>query len=98
MEGIERNIGMSFLSLMAVVAIVFVAGAFSHTSKIKTALQKHASVSHYLPKAVTALILTAQVSELVRVVEHVSIVNFTAALLLLAIVVATKSGTEGEIN
>lgn len=87
---------MPLLFLLAVVAALLLVGALKHTGKVKTVLQKHAAVSHYLPKAVSALILTAQVSELVRVVEHVSIVNVTAALLLLAIIAGAKTGTEGQ--
>ena len=71
---------------------------WSLRAKVQAKLRKHKAVSHYVPKAVGALILTAQVSDLVKVVEHVSIVNFVGALLLLAIVAGTKSGTEGGIH
>jgi len=89
---------MPFLPLLAVGAIVLGLGAFAHTTAVKTTLRNHAAVSRYLPRAVSMLILTAHVSELVRVVEHVSIVHISAALLLLAIVVATKTGTEDHMG
>lgn len=86
----------SFL-LLAVGAFVLVAGAVRNNNKVHSALTKHLG-THYLPQAVTMLIVTAQISELIRVIEHVSIVNVVAALFLLSIVVATKSGTESELR
>jgi hypothetical protein len=47
-----------------------------------------------LVPALKAVMITAQLGELLRTVEHVSIVTVAAALLLLAILLATKSGTE----
>jgi hypothetical protein len=49
-------------------------------------------------RAVSMLVLVAQATELVRVVEHASIVTVTAALLLLAVIVASKSGTNSELH
>lgn len=70
--------------------------AFQNSRKVRRALKKRAGKPKYLPRAISMLVLTAQISEMLRVVEHVSVVNVAAAVLLLAIVIASKSGTEGE--
>ena len=84
------------LFLIGTIAIVALLASVKHTGKLRSFLQKKAAPAQILPRAITMLVLTAQVSELVRVIEHVSVVNVTAALMLLAIIVATKSGTESE--
>jgi hypothetical protein len=86
------------LFLLVIIAVVAVVSAIERHSKLQSALAKRKTAAQYLPKAIGMLVLTAQVSELVRVVEHVTIVNLAAALLLLAIIVATKTGTEGELH
>lgn len=87
-------------SLFLVVGIGTVASfcAYRHGKQLRLVLKKHHGKLRVLPQAITMLVMTAQVSELVRVVEHVSIVNVTAALLLLSIVLATRSGTESELH
>jgi hypothetical protein len=88
---------MTLLILLGLVALVMVGVSFKTNSKVQKFLDKH-NQKQYLPKAISMLILTAQVSELIRVVEHTNFVNITAALMLLAIVVATKrSGSEDVI-
>ena len=87
---------MNSLLFLCVGAGVLVLAAVKSNAKLHNALKRHSSASWYLPQAISMLIITAQVSELVKIVEHVSIVNVAAAMLLLAIMVATKSGTEGE--
>jgi hypothetical protein len=87
---------MILFSILGIGAIVLV-GAISHTTKLHGTLAHKTAITH-LPTAIQALILVAQASELVKVVEHVTIVNMSAALLLLTIIVATKSGTEGELH
>jgi hypothetical protein len=56
------------------------------------------TIKKHFPMAVQALVLVAQAGELVKVVDHVSPVNLAAALLLLAILVATRSGTEVPVD
>ncbi len=85
----------SSLFLLGIVAVVIFGSVFVNTAKVKTFVSNKTH-TRYIPKAISMLLLTAQISELVRVVEHVNIVNLSAALLLLVIVVATKSGIEGE--
>jgi hypothetical protein len=82
------------LFLMGIVAVVALLSSVGHTNKLHRFLNKRAMGTQVVPKAITMLVMTAQVSELVKVVEHVSIVNVSAALMLLAIIIATKSGTE----
>jgi hypothetical protein len=86
------------LFLLVVIACVAVVSAIKQHGKFQAVLAKRKATAQYLPQAIGMLVLTAQVSELVRVVEHVTIVNLAAALLLLAIIVATKTGTEGELH
>ena len=84
--------------LMAGIACVVVVLVVKHSPNLKSSKNKHHLATHYLPKAISMLIITAQISELVKVVEHVSIVNVSAALLLLTILAANKSGTEGNLH
>ncbi len=84
-----------FLALGTVVLIV--ASGIKHTSRVHSAVAKHVSKSH-VSQAVSALLITVQLSELSRVIEHVSIVNVTASVFLLAVILATKSGTDGELH
>jgi hypothetical protein len=86
------------LFLLVCIAAVAALSAIKQHGKLQAVLAKRKATTQYLPKAIGMLVLTAQVSELVRVVEHVTIVNLAAALLLLAIIVATKTGTEGELH
>ena len=87
---------MNPLVLLGVIAIVALLVAQRQNSRLPRLVGKPAR--HYLPQAISMLILTAQVSELVKVVEHISIVNVFAALMLLVILAATKNGTEGELH
>jgi len=86
------------LFLLAGIAIVAISWAMERHEKLQAVLAKHKTKTQYLPKAIGMLMMTAQVSELMRVVEHITIVNLAAALLLLAIIVATKAGTEEELH
>lgn len=66
------------------------------SKKVRDTLAKHHGTGHVLPQAISLLIISAQVSELIKVLEHVTLVNVATALFLVAILMATKSGTEGE--
>ncbi len=89
---------MYSLLFLCALAGVMVLAALKESGKFKKILRKRAGKTKtgYWAHAISMLVLTVQVSEMVRVVEHVSVVNLAAAFLLLAIVVAAKSGTEGE--
>ena len=89
-----------FFSLVGIVAVglIVAAGVYLHArANVNPTVAKKAFKTH-IPRAISALILTAQFSELVKVVQHVSIVNFSAAVLLLAVLAATQSGTEEGIH
>jgi hypothetical protein len=89
---------MSVLFLLAGLAAVMLFGALKQTKQLKAKLVKKLPPAQYLPKAVSLLLVTAQISELVKMVEHISIVTVAAALLLLAIVLATRSGIETDLH
>lgn len=90
---------MNSLLFLCVGAAVLVVAAVKNNSRLHSVLKKRAGkTGQMLPQAISMLIITAQISELVKVVEHVSVVNVVAALFLLAILAATKSGTEGQMG
>ena len=89
MEGKGNYMNLFLMGILAVVALL---SSVHHTKKLHVYLDKRTVKSQVIPKAITMLVMTAQVSELVKVVEHVSIVNISAALMLLVIIIATKSG------
>ena len=86
------------LFLLVGIAVVMLVGARSQTKQLKALLVKKMPPTQYLPRAISMLLVTAQVSELVKMVEHVTIVHIVASLLLLTIVIATRSGTEPEMH
>ena len=86
-----------FLALAVGIALVAMVGAMAHTGRLKTALAQK-TVTTSLPRFVEAAILAVQAGELVKVVEHASMVNMVAALLILAIVLAARSGTKSELR
>lgn len=71
---------------------------FRHQTKTMQNVAKHIPGKAYLPKAVHVTIVATQLYELVLVVEHASLVTLVAAVFLLAIIGATKSGTEEHAN
>lgn len=85
---------MNSLLFLIAGAVVLVLVAKKDSATLHQALPDKKPHSQYLPKAISMLIVTAQISELIKVIEHVSIVNTVAALLLMAVIIATKSGTE----
>jgi len=87
----------SFMFLM-VGAVVLVFGTVQSSSKFHRVLKKHSGKVGYLPRAISMLVVTAQVPELVRVVQQASFVHIATSLFLLAILVATRSGTESELH
>ena len=87
---------MNTLLFLMLGAGLFVVSAVRQSAKVKNALSKHQNNFRIVPKAITMLVLAAQVSELLKAIEHVSIVNVVAALFMLVIVATTTSGTESE--
>lgn len=86
---------MSSLLFLGLGAGLMIVVAIKNSSSVKLAVAQHSKNYRYVPRAITMLVMATQISELVKAIEHISIVNIVAALLLLAIVVATTSGTEG---
>ncbi len=80
------------LFLIVGTGAVVLACAVRHTSKLRAAVTQGAKA--HTPTAISAIVLMVQASELVSVVQHATLVNLSAAGLLLAIMLATKSGTE----
>lgn len=76
---------------------LFVVLAARESKKLRKALTKRPSKSRLLPKVISLFVVSAQVSELLKTLDHVTITNVAATLFLLAILVASKSGTESEL-
>lgn len=89
---------MVLLFLLGTVAALMLAKVIHNTGKLKAFLGKRTAKAQLVPRAISVLVVVAQASELVRVIEHTSIVTIAAALFLLATLLATKSGTEGELH
>ena len=87
----------SLLFLLGMAGLIMTVAALRNTRHVKTVLAKSHARDH-LPKLVTALVITVQFSELLKVVNHISVTNLVGALLLLAVMLATKAGTEGETS
>ena len=79
------------------IAAGFVVHAILRAPKLQNSLPTQAMKKHF-PIAVQTVVLVAQAGELVNVVEHVSLVNIIAVLLLLTMVLATRSGTENVLD
>jgi len=88
----------TILFLLAGIVAVMLLGARNETKRLQASLIKRMPPAQYLPKAISLLLVTAQVSELAKMVEHVTIVHVAASLLLLTIVIAARSGTESELH
>jgi len=89
---------MNSLLFLLVGAGVMVLVTIQNNSKVHSVLKKHHGQVGYLPKAISMLAITAQIPELIKVLEHVSLIHVVTSLFLLAILVATKSGTESELR
>ena len=66
--------------------------------QLKAKLKKQVPPAKFLPRAISVALVAAQCSELFKMVEQASLVHLVAALLLLAIVVANRSGAEAGID
>ena len=86
---------ISLLFLVALGVLAMLVGAFRNTRHVKTVLAKSHARDH-LPKVISTLIISVQFSELLKVVDHVSVTHLVGALLLLGVMLATRAGTEGE--
>lgn len=82
-----------FLFGAAVLAIAL--WAMRSQKNLTTVLRKHTAKGRY-PELLSVTLMAIQASELVAVVEHANLVNLTVAGILLVMLVAVRSGTEGE--
>ncbi len=86
--------------LIVLIAIAVIAGLLGrhHTSHTQKGIAGFVKNTQLLPHALSMFILVAHAGELIKSIEHTSPVHIVAALLLLAIWVAAKSGAEGELS
>ena len=89
----KREVLMNSLLFLGLCAGVIVLAGMQQSNKVRAVLKQHSAKISAVPKMVSVLILTAQISELIKMIDHVSIVNVTASLFLLVIMIAAKSGT-----
>ena len=87
---------MNSLLFLAIAAVVLILAAARNNMKVRAVLKKHSGKTNMLPQAISVLVLTAQLSELLKMLDHATIVNVTGSLFLLAILAAAKSGPEGD--
>ena len=89
---------MNSLLFLCALASVLVLAALNESGKLQKTLRKRAGKTNanHWAHAISMLVLTVQIGEMVKVIEHVSVVNLAAAFLLLAIAVAARSGTGSE--
>ena len=94
-RGKERINMNSLLFLIAAAGIVMLA-AMRENRKLRKSLKVGQTRAGWLPKAVTLLIISSQLSELLKVLNEASVMHLVATLFLLAMVTAVQSGTESE--
>ncbi len=87
----------SFAFLAAVVMAGLLVSAFRSTSNLKAKLAGKTGSKPLVSKGFGMLIMLAQVSELLKAVEHASLVSIAASLIMLAIWQAVKTGTEDNL-
>ena len=89
---------MDSLLFLSLAAGAITIAAVRNNRKLHAVVQKRVGQKTLLPQAVSLLVITAQIPQLLRMLEHVSLTQVVASLFLLAIVVATRSGTESELH
>ncbi len=87
----------ALLVLLGLAGFAMMVGAIRNTHQVKTFLARSRARSQ-LPKVITTLVISVQFSELLKMIDHVSVTHIAAALLLLAVMLATRAGTEGDLN
>lgn len=84
----------ALLLLLGLMAVLLVALAMRETRKIKLALGKGKKSASLLPKAISMVLVAAQLSELLKLLEHAGIAHVALGLMLLAVSLAARSGAE----
>lgn len=99
-EKVHQKDGKAYMLMLFLLAlgvgIVFIS-AFMNTSKVKQALNGFAPAKTHMPKAISLLLVAAQITEFARISQHFTVITVIATLILFTIWMATKSGTEGEL-
>jgi hypothetical protein len=85
------------LTFLIVVAGLLVVLAARESKKLRKVLAKHKGKTQKLPQVIGLFVITVQVSELLKTLDHVTLTNMVATLFLLAILAAGKSGMENEL-
>lgn len=89
----ERSL-MPWYPILGLAAGLVFYVSFKETLKSKAYVAKKLANAKILPKGISMLLVAAQLTELVRVIEHATIVTVFAAAFLLAVAVASRSETE----
>jgi hypothetical protein len=82
--------------LLAAAGLLVIVAA-QQSKKLRKSLTKPNKKVQLLPKIISLFVISAQASELLKVLDHVTITNVAATLFLLVILVASKSGTKNEL-
>ena len=86
----------SLLFLMAGAGVTILFAIRENRKLRKVFNAKTGKTGSFLPKAVSLLLVSAQLSELLKIVNEASVMHLVAALFFLAMVAAGQSGTESE--
>ena len=82
------------LFLAGGLAVLVLIVSIAQQRKARRSLKRPALKRQVFPSAITALVMAAQLSELIKALEHADIVHVSGAVMLLGVLVASKSGTE----
>jgi hypothetical protein len=84
------------LLVLGTVGIVALIGAIKDTGKVQRTV-KIVATKTKLPRMFGMLLMVVQVGEFARAVEHLSPIHIAATLLLFALWLGMRSGTESEM-
>jgi hypothetical protein len=85
------------ITFLMVAAGLLVVLAARESKKLRRAVAGKKSNTRLLPQVISLFVVSAQVSELLKVLDHATLMNVATALFLLTILAAGKSGTKNEL-
>jgi hypothetical protein len=88
---------MTNLFLFGIPVLIVAMWATRANAKLTRALSQRTGKTRY-PELLSVTLLAIQASDLVSIVEHANVVNLCIATVVLVILVAVRSGTEGEMH
>ena len=88
---------MALITLLAIAAVIALSGSVLHTKRVANAIATQSKAKVLFPKGLAILLVVGHFSELLRAVEHTSIVHIGIALFLLVVWKASVSGSESEL-